>query len=130
METQQLSLPAFEDLLDRWGDEIERWPAEWRTPARRLLAASAAARASLDEVRRLRELLRAAPPVQVPAGLLERILTSAAATSSRPAADSSSRAATAPPLAAPNGLKLSPSSPDQHRRASAPRRDVAPRQRG
>jgi hypothetical protein len=120
METQILSLPAFEDLLDRWGDEIERWPAEWHAPARQLIAANAAARASLEESRRLRELLRDAPPVQAPPGLLDRILKAAAA-SSQPAA--------APP---PPDAPLQPSlpSPAQHHRAPTPRRAAAPRGRG
>ena len=71
-----MDISAFEDLIDRLGDELSRWPDEQRLAAEALLAESAEARALLDEARVLREAL-SAPPVRAPAGLADRIVAAA-----------------------------------------------------
>lgn len=71
-----MELAAFEDLIDRLGDELSRWPDDQRLAAEALLAESAEARALLDEARALREALKA-PPVRAPAGLADRIVAAA-----------------------------------------------------
>ena len=61
-----MDLGHFEDELDRHGADLSRWPAGARAGATALLNAAPAARAALDAMRRLEDLLRldasAGPP--------------------------------------------------------------------
>jgi hypothetical protein len=66
----------FEDLIDRLGEDLSRWPSDQRLAAEQLLATSAAARTLYEEARMLRKALNAAP-VGAPAGLADRIAAAA-----------------------------------------------------
>jgi hypothetical protein len=73
----------FEDLIDRLGDDMSRWPEGQRLAAEPLLASSCEAQALLEEARMLRQAL-ARPPVRAPAGLVDRIVSAASKLSSEP----------------------------------------------
>jgi hypothetical protein len=79
-----MDVTAFEELIDRLGEDVSLWPDEQRLAAEALLAQSSAARALLDEARILRSAL-AAPPVRAPAGLADRIVAAAAKMKNDPA---------------------------------------------
>jgi hypothetical protein len=66
----------FEDLIDRFGEDLSRWPSDQRLAAEHLLATSAAARTLHDEARVLRKAL-GVPQVSAPAGLADRIVAAA-----------------------------------------------------
>jgi hypothetical protein len=66
----------FEDLIDRLGDDMSRWPEDQRLAAEGLLASSCEAQALLEEARMLRQAL-AGSPIRAPAGLVDRILSAA-----------------------------------------------------
>jgi hypothetical protein len=72
-----MDVGEFEDLIDRLGEDLTRWPDDRRLAAEALLASSSAARALLDEAKLIRAAL-SAPPVRAPAGLADRIVTAAA----------------------------------------------------
>ena len=72
-----MDVTKFEELIDRLGEDLSRWPDDRRLPAEELLARSSAAQALLEEARALRHAL-AAPPVRAPAGLADRIVAAAA----------------------------------------------------
>ena len=86
MHDTTMTLEEFESYLDRHGAELERWPAELATPARRALATSQEARKLLDEARAIAQLLDDA----LPAGTLttgavrSRILAEVSADTARP----------------------------------------------
>jgi hypothetical protein len=67
----------FEDLIDRYGEDLSRWPEGLRQPAAVLLVSSQQARAIIEAARFIREAL-SAPPVRAPAGLADRIFASVA----------------------------------------------------
>ncbi|GLH79385.1 hypothetical protein SSBR45G_42940 [Bradyrhizobium sp. SSBR45G] len=71
-----MDVREFEDLIDRLGEDISRWPVEQRQAAAELLATSAAASQLLSDARLVREAL-SSPPVRAPAGLTARILAAA-----------------------------------------------------
>ncbi|MDB5609107.1 MAG: hypothetical protein JWP25_6007 [Bradyrhizobium sp.] len=71
-----MDISAFEDLIDRLGEDMSRWPDGERVAAEQLLASSGEARALREEARTLRQAL-AGPPVRSPAGLADRIITAA-----------------------------------------------------
>lgn len=71
-----MNVNEFEDLIDRLGEDMSRWPAAQREAAEGLLASSPEAQAILDEARILRMAL-AAPAVKAPPGLAERIIAAA-----------------------------------------------------
>ncbi len=71
-----MDVSEFEDLIDRLGEDLSRWPETQRVAAETLIASSCEARASLEEARTLRQAL-AAPPVRAPAGLVDRIVAEA-----------------------------------------------------
>ena len=71
-----VDIGEFEDLLDRLGEDLARWPAEKQRSASRLLAESAEARELLRESGALRTLL-SAPPLRAPAGLADQIVAEA-----------------------------------------------------
>jgi hypothetical protein len=72
-----MDVSEFEDLIDRLGEDMSRWPEVYRLAAGELLASSCEARAFLEEARTLR-LALGGPPVRAPAGLADRIVTAAA----------------------------------------------------
>jgi hypothetical protein len=71
-----MDVSEFEDLIDRLGEDLTRWPEDRRLAAEALLANSSEARALLEEAKALRAAL-AAPPVRAPAGLADRIVAAA-----------------------------------------------------
>jgi hypothetical protein len=73
---QRMTLPQFQDLVDRLGAEVEQWPVAERTNAEALLASSAPARKILDDARALKAAL-SGPSTPAPAGLAQRIVDAA-----------------------------------------------------
>ncbi len=84
-DTEREALARFEGLLDAYGAEPRRWPADRRAAAEALLARSSDARALLAAARRLDALLDTAPAEPAPAHLIGRVL--AAAPQPRPRRD-------------------------------------------
>ena len=72
-----MDVTEFEELIDRLGEDLSRWPDDRRLSAEALLAQSSAAQALLDEARVLRQAL-AAPAIRAPKGLADRIVNAAA----------------------------------------------------
>jgi hypothetical protein len=71
-----MDIEEFEDLLDRLGEDLSRWPTEKQRSASVLLAQSGEARELLREAVSLRSLL-SKPPVRAPEGLADRIFVQA-----------------------------------------------------
>ena len=71
-----MDVAMFEDLIDRLGEDLSRWPSDQRLAAEQLLAISVAARTLHEEARVLRKAL-SGPPVSAPAGLADRIAAAA-----------------------------------------------------
>jgi hypothetical protein len=71
-----MDIAEFEDLLDRLGDDISRWPVAQQRSASALLAGSSEARELLHEAQALRSLLSQSP-VRAPMGLADRIVDQA-----------------------------------------------------
>jgi hypothetical protein len=82
-----MDVTEFEDLIDRLGEDLTRWPEDMRLAGEALLAASSEARALLEEARSIREALAA--PVGAPAGLADRIVTAAGRQKAEPDVPSS-----------------------------------------
>ncbi|CCD97061.1 conserved hypothetical protein [Bradyrhizobium sp. ORS 375] len=82
LDERTMDVREFEDLVDRLGEDVSRWPAEQRQAADALLASSPEARRLIADARLVREAL-SSPPVRAPTGLTARIL----ATASRMAAE-------------------------------------------
>jgi hypothetical protein len=80
-----MDVATFEDLIDRLGEDLSRWPDDQRLAAVQLLASSAEARVLYEHASAVRKAL-AAPPVRAPAGLADRIVTAAAKLPNEPAA--------------------------------------------
>lgn len=80
-----MDVGAFEDLIDRLGEDLSLWPDAQRVAALELLASSTDARVLHDEARMLRQVL-ASPPVRAPAGLADRIVAAAGKLKARPVA--------------------------------------------
>jgi hypothetical protein len=72
-----MDVVEFEDLLDRFGDDLSAWPSDRQSEALLLLAHSDEAKELLREARAMRGLL-ARPRISAPAGLADRIMTQAA----------------------------------------------------
>ncbi|WP_312011465.1 MULTISPECIES: hypothetical protein [unclassified Bradyrhizobium] len=72
-----MDVATFEDLIDRLGEDLSRWPDDQRLAAVQLLASSVEARTLYEEASAVRRALTA-PPVRAPKGLLDRIVTAAA----------------------------------------------------
>ncbi|TWB96767.1 hypothetical protein FBZ93_10713 [Bradyrhizobium macuxiense] len=72
-----MDVATFEDLIDRLGEDLSRWPDDQRLAAAQLLASSAEARTLYEQASTVRRAL-AAPPVRAPKGLADRIVTAAA----------------------------------------------------
>ncbi|WP_312022810.1 hypothetical protein [Bradyrhizobium sp. 2S1] len=75
--TRAMDVAIFEDLIDRLGEDLSRWPDDQRLAAVQLLASSAEARTLYEEASAVRRAL-AAPPVRAPKELVDRIVTAAA----------------------------------------------------
>ncbi len=97
----------FEDLIDRMGDDLSRWPDNQRRAAEELLESSAAARALHAEARAVREAL-AGSPVKAPAGLADRIVAAAGKQAREPAASRGEEEAANNPAAAAQSGKVLP----------------------
>lgn len=80
-----MDVATFEDLIDRLGEDLSRWPDDQRLAAVQLLASSAEARTLYEGATAIRRAL-AAPPVGAPKGLVDRIVTAAAKLPREPAA--------------------------------------------
>lgn len=78
--TRTITLEEFSDLLDRLGDVLADWPAEYRISAEGLLAQSDEARRLLAEAAEIGDVLRASQP-KAPSGLVDRILAASGAPS-------------------------------------------------
>ncbi|MGY3534071.1 hypothetical protein [Bradyrhizobium sp. USDA 4452] len=72
-----MDVATFEDLIDRLGEDLSRWPDDQRLAAVQLLASSAEARSLYEQASAVRRALTA-PPVRAPKGLVDRIVTAAA----------------------------------------------------
>ncbi|MGY3394232.1 hypothetical protein ACVWW6_006823 [Bradyrhizobium sp. USDA 3311] len=75
-DIRTMDVTEFEDLIDRLGEDVSRWPDDRRLSAEQLLSRSAEAQALLAQAQALRAAL-AAPPVRAPAGLADRIVAAA-----------------------------------------------------
>ena len=73
------AVAELQDLLDRLGTDLSRWPEAERERAEQIVAASPEARQRLDDARALWDPTRITP-VKAPAGLKERILDKARST--------------------------------------------------
>jgi hypothetical protein len=76
--TRTITLEEFSDLLDRLGDVLADWPADYRTSAESLLAQSDEARRLLAEAAEIGDVLRTSQP-KAPPGLVDRILATSGA---------------------------------------------------
>jgi hypothetical protein len=83
-----MDVAMFEDLIDRLGEDLSRWPSDQRLAAEQLLATSSVARTLHEEARVLRKVL-GARPVGAPAGLADRIVAAAGRLKAEQAASSS-----------------------------------------
>jgi hypothetical protein len=99
-----MDVAEFEDLIDRLGEDLSRWPDAPRLAAEHLLASSSEARARHEEARALRRAL-AGPPVRAPAGLADRIVTAASKLKAEPATPSSEGETTTDFSAADSSVK-------------------------
>lgn len=75
--TEREALARFEALLDAYGAEPRRWPADRRAAAEALLARSAEARAMQASAARLDALLDTAAIEPAPAHLVGRVIAAA-----------------------------------------------------
>lgn len=64
----------FQDLVDRQGEDLARWPEAVRIEAEQLLVASEAARRILGDAIALRAAFASARPIRAPRDLAARIL--------------------------------------------------------
>ncbi len=87
--TRMMDVAGFEDLIDRLGEDLARWPDDLRHAAEVLLASSAEARLLLDDAQRIRGVLAAAP-VRAPSGLGDRIVAAARRIKADESADTTS----------------------------------------
>jgi hypothetical protein len=78
-----MDVREFENLIDRLGEDISRWPDVQRQAAAELLSSSPEASTLLAEARVVREAL-SVPLVRAPAGLADRIFTAASKLKSEP----------------------------------------------
>ncbi|MCW5773697.1 MAG: hypothetical protein KIT16_18790 [Rhodospirillaceae bacterium] len=76
-EKERAALARFETMLDAYGAEPRRWPADRRAWAEALVAESAAARTAQADAARLDLLLDASGLDPAPAPLLGRVLAAA-----------------------------------------------------
>ena len=74
-----MDIAGFEDNLDRYGGDLERWPTRERTAADELLAVSSAAQALLAEMRVVEVALVRASSMQPDKGDIDRLVARASA---------------------------------------------------
>jgi hypothetical protein len=72
-----MDLEEFEDLVDRWGEDIHRWQSPFREQAAELLRTNGSARDVLDQAAFLRRTIAGPAPAKAPAGLADRITAAA-----------------------------------------------------
>ncbi len=73
-----MTMRAFQDLVDRCGDNPANWPGDERTAAEALLAQSVKARQILADAQRLGDGFAATnTDVKAPSGLADRIFSAA-----------------------------------------------------
>lgn len=65
----------FQDLVDRQGEDLTRWPEAIRIEAERLLLVSDSARRILNNAVALRSAFAASRPIRAPRDLAQRIMT-------------------------------------------------------
>lgn len=75
---REMTVAEFEDLLDRWGAEIDAWPLDERAAAGRLIEGSEDAGEAYKRAQYLAAVMRQAPPVLASPELKARILEAAA----------------------------------------------------
>lgn len=85
MEGHVMTIDEFEDLLDRCGDDVASWPVAHRQAGLALLRESHAARDLVEEAWSMRQAFAPDPSQRAPAGLADRIIAQAAASSDAPA---------------------------------------------
>lgn len=86
-----MQIKEFQELVDRWGSRVERWPEPQRQQAVSLLEQSEEARIILAEAARIEGLAK--PEVKAPPGLADRIVTAALGSEAEPAASAETGAA-------------------------------------
>lgn len=64
----------FQDLVDRQGEDLTRWPEAVRAEAEQLLIVSESARRILDNAIALRAAFASTLPIRAPRSLVTRIL--------------------------------------------------------
>lgn len=64
----------FQDLVDRQGEDLTRWPEAIRIEAERLLLVSDTARRILNDAVALRAAFAASRPIRAPRDLAQRIM--------------------------------------------------------
>ena len=102
-----MQVEEFEDLLDRHGDDLAKWPVAERDAGFALLRASQEARDLLEEARDMRDMFGAADQTVAPSGLAERVISSAMQSASLPARKSWFRPILALSLCCAIGFTLS-----------------------
>jgi hypothetical protein len=83
-----MEIEEFEDLVDRYGEDLAAWPVDLQGQAAALVRQSARARAVIAEAQTLRRALGGPARAPAPAGLADRIVAAAppaAATTAAPA---------------------------------------------
>lgn len=68
-----MTAAEFQDLLERYGEDLSGWPLPLRDEALSLVKRDPQARAALREAEALRDAILAVPPIKAPAGLAGRI---------------------------------------------------------
>jgi hypothetical protein len=72
-----MKLEEFEDLVDRWGEDVSRWPTPFREQGAALLRTSESAREIVESAAFLRSALSDSPPHHAPTDLVDRIVSAA-----------------------------------------------------
>lgn len=78
MAAPLMSVDEFQDIIDRFGEKPDGWPADRRPLAEALLAQSEVARDCLAQAQALRRQFQAST-VTAPVGLADRIVAAALA---------------------------------------------------
>nr|WP_321454733.1 hypothetical protein [uncultured Cohaesibacter sp.] len=70
-----MSIEQFEELLDHYGSDLDRWPTESKADALALLSVSDEAQNSLRFMQGISKLAKASPAPKAPASLVNRIMS-------------------------------------------------------
>ncbi|MGU9982421.1 hypothetical protein ACJ4V0_20500 [Phreatobacter sp. HK31-P] len=65
----------FQDALDRFGDDLSRWPAAERVLGEAMLRDDPTARRLIEDARLLKSLITTTSTIRAPAGLADRIVS-------------------------------------------------------